>query len=72
MNAARNTLRNVIVAAAAVLAGGALVGCDDGLGGWDGGYGDDPGYGYHSGSYGPIDDDVFQNAADAWSDYIRS
>lgn len=26
---------------------------------WDGGW------------YGPIDDDVFQNAADAWSDYIR-
>lgn len=48
-----------------------LVGCDDSFG--DMGYGFDGGLdtlGY-TGGYGPIDDDVFQNASDAWSDYIR-
>jgi len=33
-------------------------------------YGYDYGYYDYSG-YGPIDDDVFDAAADAWSDYIR-
>ncbi len=54
--------------ALAVTAG---TGCEDYGYGDTGGY--DP-YGYGSefgGGYGPIDDDVFQNASDAWSDYIR-
>jgi hypothetical protein len=58
---------------AATLASGSLyqAGCGD-TGYYDYGYSD---YGYsdygYYGGYGPIDDDVFQNAADAWSDYIR-
>lgn len=49
----------------AVVAG---TGCDDGAYG-DYGYYDT---GYYGGGYGPIDEDVFQAAADGWSDYIRS
>jgi len=43
-------------------------GCDE-----LGGYGTDWGYGYdyYDYGYGPIDDDVFQGACDAWDDYIR-
>lgn len=55
--------------ACVVLAGVlSVTGCDD-YGYGLGDYGFIPDFGY--GGYGPIDEDVFQNAADAWSDYIR-
>lgn len=48
---------------------GVTAGCDEyGAGGYgDGGY-YDGGYG---GGYGPIDEDVFQNHVDSFSDYLR-
>ena len=64
MKSIRHAIQTAAVAA--VLAMGAamtLTGCDES------GYG---GYGYdgYTGGYGPIDDGVFQTAADNWDAYI--
>ncbi|MFO0838413.1 MAG: hypothetical protein U1D55_07775 [Phycisphaerae bacterium] len=59
----KSMVKQAAVAMVLVLAATATTGCDDGFGG-----------GYDApmvGGYGPIDDDVFQAAADDWSDYIR-
>lgn len=61
-------LRRVALACVVLAGVFSVTGCDE-YGGFDGGgyLPDYSGYGY-----GPIDDDVFQNAANDWSDYIRS
>lgn len=50
---------------------GVTAGCDEY--GTGGGYGDGGYYdsGYYGGGYGPIDEDVFQNHVDNFSDYLR-
>lgn len=64
-------IRGTVAAAALVVGLMFATGCDD----YGTGYYDP--YGYDSwgsdwgGGYGPIDDDVFQNSVDAWSDYFR-
>lgn len=66
----RNRMCRLLAVGTLLATIGVLTGCDESGGYGDAGYGD---YGYGGyGGYGPIDDDVFQNAADAWSDYIRS
>ncbi len=76
MTTLAKAMRSAMVAAALLVAGGALVGCDDGSGGWgDGGYSDGGYYdtgGYSGGGYGPIDPDVFQDSVDNFSEYLRS
>lgn len=74
MHASRKTMGSlagklalVLLVAVGTVALIGSTGCDELLGG---GYGYDYGLDYGYG-YGPIDDDVFQSAADAWDDYIR-
>jgi len=68
----KNLGKSAAVAMGLALALSTTTGCDDlglsDLGGFGGdSWGSDWGYG----GFGPIDDDVFQDSADAWDAYIR-
>jgi len=70
----RNTLqaraKGILMVGLSLMSGAVYQSCGGDLGGIGDymGYGD---MGYYSGGYGPIDQDVFDNAAADWDAYIR-
>ena len=64
--------KRILLTGMSLISGAVYQSCGGDLGEYDLGYTD---YGYYDtgyyGGYGPIDQDVFDNAAADWSDYIR-